>query len=105
MKANKALRRLAKIESSMSVVTERYSASTPHLREVLQDAKDAIARAKQAVSLQASSGTKATTAHRAAKKATSSQKKAAVKKAAANARRAEAAKKSTPVGDSGEAER
>jgi hypothetical protein len=57
MKANKAVKRLAKIEASMSDVIERYSASTPHLREVLQDAKAAVTRAKEAVSLQASSGT------------------------------------------------
>ncbi len=57
MKANKALKRLAKIEALMSGVTERYSASAPHLREVLQDAKAAVTRAKEAVSLQSSSGT------------------------------------------------
>ena len=56
MKANKALKRLAKIEALMSDVTERYSASAPHTREVLQDAKAAVTRAKEAVSLQASSG-------------------------------------------------
>ena len=57
MKANKALKRLAKIEALMSDVTKRYSASAPHTREVLQDAKAAVTRAKEAVSLQASSGT------------------------------------------------
>ena len=36
MKANKALKRLAKIEMLMSDVTERYSASAPQIREVLQ---------------------------------------------------------------------
>ena len=49
MKANKALKRLAKIEALMSVVTERYSASAPHIREVLQDAKAAVARARETV--------------------------------------------------------
>lgn len=104
MKANKALKRLAKIESLMSVVAERYSVSAPHLRKVLKDAADAVARAKQAVSLQASSGTKAPTAHRATKKAVPaqknaapSQKKVAVKKVAANAPLAETAKRSTRV--------
>ena len=48
MKANKALKRLAKIEMLMSDVTERYSASAPHIREVLQDAKAAVTRAKEA---------------------------------------------------------
>lgn len=57
MKANKAVKRLAKIEALMSDVTERYSASAPHIREMLQDAKAAVTRAKAAVSLQASSGT------------------------------------------------
>ena len=56
MKANKALKRLAKIEALMADVTERYSASAPHLREVLQDAKAAITRAKEAVSVQSFSG-------------------------------------------------
>jgi hypothetical protein len=56
MKGNKALKRLAKIEALMSDLTERYSASAP-IREVLQDAKAAVTRAKEAVSLQASSGT------------------------------------------------
>jgi len=56
MKATKALKRLAKIEALMSDVTERYS-SAPHIREVLRDAKAAVTRAKEAVSLQASSGT------------------------------------------------
>jgi hypothetical protein len=57
MKAKKALKRLAKIEALMSGVAERYSASATHVREVLQDAKTAVIRAKEAVSLQASSGT------------------------------------------------
>jgi hypothetical protein len=57
MKANKALKRLAKIEALMSDVTERYSASAPHVRELLQDAKAAVTRAKEAVSLRTSSGT------------------------------------------------
>jgi hypothetical protein len=57
MKANKALKRLTKIEAVMSDVTERHSASSPHIREVLQDAKAAITRAKETVSLQQCSGT------------------------------------------------
>jgi colicin import membrane protein len=55
MKANKALKRLSKIEALLSDVTERYSASGPHIRELLRDAKAAVIRAKKAV--QASSGT------------------------------------------------
>ena len=57
MKTNKALKRLAKIEALMSDVMERYSAGAPDIREMLQDAKAAVTRAKEAVSLQASSGT------------------------------------------------
>ena len=53
MKANKALKRLAKIEALISDVTERYSASAPHVRDVLQDAKAAVARAKEAMRLRA----------------------------------------------------
>jgi hypothetical protein len=56
MKANKALKRLNKIEALISDVTERYLARAPHIRDVLQDAKAAVTRAKEAVSLQASSG-------------------------------------------------
>jgi len=84
MKANKALKRLTKIEALMSKVRDQYSASAPNLENVLQQATAAIARAKEAVSLQASSGTKAASAKadRAAKKARPSHKKAAVKKAA-----------------------
>jgi hypothetical protein len=99
MKATKALKRLTKIKSLMSVVTERYSASAPHLRKVLKDAADAVARAKHAVRLQASSATKSATAkaHRAAKTTAASQKTGPVKKVAPSARRAEAAMKRTPV--------
>jgi hypothetical protein len=57
MKTNKALKRLAKIEALMSDVTARYSASAPQIRKVLQDAKAAVTRAVEAVSLQASAGT------------------------------------------------
>jgi hypothetical protein len=56
MKANKALKRLTKIEALMSDVAERYSASAPHTRKVFQDAQAAVTRAKEAVRLQASSG-------------------------------------------------
>ena len=55
MKANKVLKRLAKIEALILKVTERTSASTPHIRELLRDAKAAVIRAKEAV--QTSSGT------------------------------------------------
>jgi hypothetical protein len=54
MKANKALKRLAKIEALMSDVTERYSARGPGTRKMLQNAEAAIVRAKAAVNLEAS---------------------------------------------------
>jgi 1,2-phenylacetyl-CoA epoxidase PaaB subunit len=56
MKADKTLKRLTKIEELMSDVTKRYSAGAPSIREALQDAKDAVTRAKDAVSLHVSSG-------------------------------------------------
>ena len=55
MKANKALKRLAKIETLMSDVAERFSASAPHLREALKDLKAAVLSVKEAVKVQASS--------------------------------------------------
>jgi hypothetical protein len=51
MKANKVLKRIAKIEALISKVTDRSSA--PDIRELLRDAKAAVTRAKDA--LQASS--------------------------------------------------
>ena len=112
MKANKALKRLAKIEALISDVTERYSASAPHVRDVLQDAKAAVARAKEAVRLRASAGKSKKSApikkgakKAAAKKAAPAQTKAAVKKVAVKvptaktpkAERKAAAKKAAPA--------
>jgi hypothetical protein len=57
MKAKKVLKRIAKIEALISEVKERSSASAPHIRELLGDAKAAVIRVKEAVILQASSGT------------------------------------------------
>jgi hypothetical protein len=54
MKAKKVLKRIAKIEALISEVKERSSASAPHIRELLGDAKAAVIRVKEAV--QASSG-------------------------------------------------
>ncbi len=56
MKANKALKRLTKIEALISDVTERYSAGAHHIREALHEAKAAVARVKAAVKSQPSSG-------------------------------------------------
>jgi hypothetical protein len=55
MKANKALKRLVRIEGLISDLTERYSASAPQVRDALQDARAAVTRAKEAVGLEASS--------------------------------------------------
>ena len=92
MKANKALKRLAKIEALMSDVAERFSASAPHLREALKDLRAAVLSVKEAVKVQASAPTaKKTLSTRAAR----SRKRAAVKKAAAP--KAKVAKKRTPA--------
>lgn len=81
MKANKALKRLAKIEALMADVSERYSSGASHIREALRDAMAAFARVKAAVSTQASSGT---AKHRPAKRkqAAAAKKSAPIKKAA-----------------------
>jgi hypothetical protein len=63
MKANKALKRLNKIEALISKVTERSSASTPHIRELLQDAKAAVIRAKEAVQASSTSSGEAFSAN------------------------------------------
>jgi hypothetical protein len=78
MKANKALKRLAKIETLMSDVAERFSASAPHLREALKDLKAAMASVKEAVKVQTSPAPKKS----AAKKAARAGKKAVAQKAA-----------------------
>jgi hypothetical protein len=57
MTTKKILKRIAKIEALIAKLTERSSVSAPEIQELLRDAKAAIARAKKAVSLQASSGT------------------------------------------------
>ncbi len=53
MKANKALKRLAKIEALISDVSERYSSGPSHVREAIQDAMAAFARVKAVVNSQA----------------------------------------------------
>jgi Arc/MetJ-type ribon-helix-helix transcriptional regulator len=89
MKANKALKRLAKIDAWISDVTERYSSRASHIREALRDAKAAIARVKEAISSQAPSER--------AKRAPVKRKKAAVKKAAVKTPTVNTGKKSTPI--------
>jgi len=93
MKANKALKRLGKIESIMSDVAERFSASAPHLREALKDLKAAMLSVKEAAKVQASPAAKKA----APKKAAHAGKKAVAKKAAKKrAPLRKAAKKAAP---------
>jgi len=91
MKANKALKRLAKIEALISDVAKRYSSGKTHVRDALQDAKAALARVKAAVSSRAPVKTakKSPPIKKAAKKR--------VAKKVAPARKKTAAKKSAPV--------
>src|ERR1700722_7733211 len=93
MKANKALKRLAKIETLMSDVAERFSASAPHLREALKDLKAAVLSVKEAVKVQTSSS--AAAKKTSSKKGARAGKKALVKKTAAP--KAKAGKKRAPV--------
>lgn len=86
MKATKAVKRLTHVEDLMTDVTERYSAGGPDIQQKLLDAKAAVSRAKEAVSLQSSSET------------TSARKKASTEKAAVKVRRAKAVtKQKSPV--------
>jgi hypothetical protein len=57
MKANKALKRLTKIDASLSDLIDRYAASERRVKELLHDAKASVLRAKEAVSLQISTRT------------------------------------------------
>ena len=84
MKANKALKRLAKIEASMSDVAKRFSVSAPHIQGVLKDLKAAIVRVKEAVT--------AHTASSAAKKKAATSKASRTEKKAAPARKKSAVK-------------
>jgi hypothetical protein len=104
MKANKALKRLSKIEALMAEVAKRYSASAPHIRGMLQNAKAAIAHAKQAVRSQVSSAASKKSApikkaakKTKAKKASASRKKAPVRKAAPKVPAAKTQKKRAPI--------
>ena len=54
MKTNKAVKKLTKIEALMVDLIARYKENANNLPEMLQDAKAAVARAKEAVTAQAS---------------------------------------------------
>ena len=94
MKANKALKRLAKIETLMSDVAERFSASAPHLREALKDLKAAMASVKEAVKVQTSPAPKKSTSKKAARAGKKAVAQKAAKKRAPLRKPAKSAKKS-----------
>jgi hypothetical protein len=89
MKANKALKRLTKIEALISDVTDRYSAGVHHIGEALHEAKAAVARVKTAITSQLPSRTP--------KGPTAKRKQTAVKKVAVKGPTTKMAKKSMPI--------
>jgi len=101
MKANKALKRLSKIEKLMSDVAKRFSAHTPDVRGAFDNLKAAFGGVKEAVEAQASSLTakKKATRNGTAKadKASAGSTKAAAKKATAKAPAAKGAKRRAPA--------
>jgi hypothetical protein len=101
MKANKALKRVTKIEGLVSEVAKRFSAHTPDLRGAFDDLKAAFGRVKEAVEAQASSLTAKKKASRSgtakADKPRAGGTKAAAKKAAAKAPAAKTAKRRAPA--------
>jgi hypothetical protein len=104
MKPNKALRRLTKIEASMSDVVERYVTLAPAVRKALRDAMVAVTVAKEAVSLEVSSGTATNPPVEppALKKAAESTKSVPAKKTASPKKSAvKSSKKAAPVGKTG----
>jgi hypothetical protein len=100
MKANKALKRLNKIESIMSDVAKRFSAHTPDLGGAFDDLKATFRRVKEAVEAQASSLTAKKKASRSgtrkADKARAGGTKAAAKKTGAKVPAAKTAKRRAP---------
>jgi ribonuclease E len=94
MNANKALKRLAKIEALVSDVARRFSASAPHVGDVLKDLKAAVGRVTEAVRTEVSSLTAKKKAAAAPKKKTA--KKKAAKPAKVKASKVKAAKAKTP---------
>ena len=53
MKSNKAHKRITKVEVLISDLVNRYSAGAAHVAQVLEDAKAAVSRAKEAIGLEA----------------------------------------------------
>ena len=86
MKANKAVKRLGKIEALLADVAKGYAAAAPLLKAALENVKAAAMKAKDAV-----------TAKPAKKKGKSkAKKKAAVKRAEPKAAKVKAGKKKAP---------
>jgi len=106
MKANKAVKRLGKIEELISDVAKRFAAHTPDIKEMLGDAKAAFERVRSAVSAKAEKSSKSKRKsgadsgkagrRRTEKKTAAAAKKTAVK-TAANPPAPKAAKKQAPV--------
>ena len=65
MKTNKALKRLTKIETALSVLIKRYPSSQRSVQAFLHDAKSSVLSAKKALSLEASPRTEANAAAKA----------------------------------------
>jgi len=53
MKAKKALKRLARVETLLSDVVDQYAAIEPDMRELLDSAKASVVRARQTVDVKA----------------------------------------------------
>ncbi len=81
MKANKALKRIAKIEELTSEMARRLSKAAPPIGDVLKDLKAAVARVKEAVSAHVSHTVKKAHKKTAAKKVKAPKAKAAKKAA------------------------
>lgn len=95
MKANKALKRLTKIEALISELVKRYSKAL-NVRGALENAKAAVARVKEVVGAAAPKTAKPKRKP-AAKARRVNQGKAVVKKTARKLSKAKSVKKSAPV--------
>ena len=58
MKAKKAVKKLMKVETLISNISELYAAKHSRVRELLDSAKDSVVRAKDAVKVQVSRSVK-----------------------------------------------
>jgi uncharacterized phage infection (PIP) family protein YhgE len=58
MKAKKAAKRLAKVETMLSNVIKQYADNQPGVRDLLDTAKESVTRAKKSVSLRVAKAAK-----------------------------------------------